>query len=250
MAASFHIMNNYLVQSRNQVAVNHVLSYMEQMSLANIDASFFDRLANLPCGPPFRESVLDRALGFLRAQYDDERDSEWAIALNPWECRLLNHTTGASFTKIFCTQLYIPFDGCYENKRDVGRLDNFLTTFSGLAARAASNQPVRGAINPWYIKELVFYQDPLFSSTDFGSIRDQSRAKSFWHFQKRLEEDLKGGLALSVTSKRIKNYSKICHEVHLEEMEVMFTYDPNKVCLMWLRIIDLLRFLPNLEVFK
>lgn len=239
-----------MVGSRNQIAVNHVLSYMERTSFENVDVSIFDRLANLPCGPPYRESVLDRALGFLRAQYDEERDSDWAVALNPWECRLLNHTTGAAFTKIFCTTLFIPFDGCYQDARDVGRLDNFLTTFSGLAARAASGQPVRGAINPWYIKELVFYQDPLFSSTDDGSLREQSRAKSVWHYLKRIDEDKKGGFLPTVTPKRMKAYTKICTEGHLEEMAVMFTYDPNKICLMWIRIIDLFRYLPNLEGFK
>lgn len=218
--------------------------------MANLDVSIFDRLAHLPCGPPFRESVLDRALGFLRAQYDQERDSEWAIALNPWECRLINHTTGASFTKVFCTKLYIPFDGCYEDIRDVGRLDDFLTTFSGLAARAASNEPIEGAINPLHIKELVFYQDPLFTSTDPGSLRDKSRVKSGWHFLKRHHEDLKEGKLPTVTTKRAKMYEKACREGHLEEMEAVFYYDPNKVCLMWIRIIDLLRYLPNLEVFK
>ncbi|OBT69893.1 hypothetical protein VE03_00669 [Pseudogymnoascus sp. 23342-1-I1] len=247
---SFRNINNYMTGSRNQVAVNHVLSYMERMSIRGLNVSIFDRLANLPSGPPFTESVLDRALGFLRAQYDEERDSEWAIALNPWECRLLNHTTGESFTKIFCTTLYIPFDGCYNDTRNVGRLDNFLVTFSGLAARAESGQPVRGAINPWYIKELVFCQDSLFSRTDEGSLRGQSRAKSVWHFLKRLDEDLKGGFLPTVTPKRMKNYGKVCTEGHLEEMEMMFTYDPNKVCLMWIRIIDLLRYLPNLEGFK
>ncbi|KFZ14483.1 hypothetical protein V502_06081 [Pseudogymnoascus sp. VKM F-4520 (FW-2644)] len=239
-----------MVGSRNQSAVNHVLSYMEKMSFEDVDVSIFDRLANLPCGPKYRESVLDRALGFLRVQYDEERDSDWAVALNPWECRLLNHTTGAAFTKIFCTELFIPFDGCYEDARDVGRLEDFLTTFSGLAARAASGQPVRGSINPWYIKELVFYQDPLFSSTDPGSLRDQSRSKSVWHYLKRIDEDKKAGLLPTVTPKRMKAYTKICSEGHLEEMEVMFTHDPNKICLMWIRIIDLFRYLPNLEGFK
>ncbi|ELR07432.1 hypothetical protein VC83_07546 [Pseudogymnoascus destructans] len=246
----FRNINNYMVNSRNQVAVTHLLKYMERTLLTNIEASLFDRLANLPCGPPFRESVFDRALGFLRAQYDEERDAAWAIALNPWECRLLNRTTGASFTKVFCTNLYIPFDGCYENKRDVGRLDNFLTNFGGLAARAASGHAVRGAINPWHIKELVFCQDPLFSSTDIGSVRDLSRARSINHFLKRLREDREGGLLPTVTPKRIKAYAEICTEGHLQEMEAMFGYDPNKVCLMWLRIIELLKYLPNLEVFK
>lgn len=247
---SFHNINNYMISTRNQAAVNHVLSYMERMSYTDVNVSIFDRLANLPSGPPFRESVLDRALGFLRANYDEERDSDWAIALNPWECRLLNRTTGASFTKIFCTTLYIPFDGCYNDTRHVGRLENFLTTFSGLAARAASGQPVRGAINPWYIKELVFYQDPMYSRTDEGSFRGQSRAKSIWHYLKRLDEDLKGGLLPMVTPKRLKAYGKACTEGHLEEMEAMLTYDANKVCLMGIRIIDLLRYLPNLEGFK
>ncbi|OBT74125.1 hypothetical protein VF21_07131 [Pseudogymnoascus sp. 05NY08] len=248
--ASFQDRVDYMVNSRNQNAVNNLVLYMERTAVANINASFFDRLANLPCGPPFRGSVLDRALGFLRAQYDEERDSEWAIALKPWKCRLLNHTTGASFTKIFCTKLCIPFDGCYHDRRDVGRLDNFLTTISGLATRAANGQAVRGSINPWYIKELVFYQDPLFSSTDDGSIRDQSRSKSVFHLLQRLDEDRKGGLLPTVTPKRMKTYAKICTDAHLEEMEVMFTYDPNKVCLMWLRIIELLRYLPNLEGFQ
>lgn len=248
--SSFHNINNYMINTRNQAAVNHVLSYMESMSYADVNISIFDRLAHLPSGPPFKESVLDRALGFLRADYDEERDSDWAIALNPWECRLLNRTTGASFTKIFCTTLYIPFDGCYNDTRHVGRLENFLTTFSNLAARAASGQPVRGAINPWYIKELVFYQDPMYSRTDEGSIRGQSRAKSIWHYLKRLDEDLKGGLLPTVTPKRLKAYGKACTEGHLEEMEAMFTYDSNKVCLMGIRIIDLLRYLPNLEGFK
>ncbi|KFY75084.1 hypothetical protein V499_04937 [Pseudogymnoascus sp. VKM F-103] len=239
-----------MVNSRNQNAVNHVLAYMERTALENVDASIFDRLANLPCGPPFKESVLDRALGFLRVQYDEESDSPWAVALNPWECRLLNYTTGSSFTKVFCTKLYIPFDGCYDNTRNVGRLDNFLTTFSGLAARVASGRADRGAINPWHIKELVFYQDPLFSSADVGSVRDLSRAKSIRHFLKRLDEDQKGGLLPTVTPKRVKAYAKICTEGHQEEMDLLFRYDPNKVCLMWLRIIELFRFVPNLEVFK
>lgn len=248
--ASFHNMNNYMVGSRNQDAVNHVITYMERMASANINASIFDRLANLPCGPPFTESVFDRALGFLRAQYEEERDSEWATALKPWECRLLNHTTGASFTKVFCTQFFIPFDGCYEDKRDVGRLDSFLTIFDGLAARAAGNAPISGAINPLHVKELVFFQDPLFTSTDHGSIRTQSHNKAVWHFLKRYDEDLKGGKLPTVTPKRAKAYEKMCGDAHLQEMDEIFGYDPNKVCLMWIRIIDLLRYLPNLEVFK
>jgi hypothetical protein len=39
-------------------------------------------------------------------------------------------------------------------------------------------------------------------------------------------------------------------KVTWKEMDLLFRYDPNKVCLMWLRIIELFRFVPNLEVFK
>ncbi|KFY42633.1 hypothetical protein V494_02331 [Pseudogymnoascus sp. VKM F-4513 (FW-928)] len=247
--ASFHAMNNYMVSSPNQKAVNNILAYMERMAITNVNASFLDRLANLPSGPPFKESMLDRALGFLRAEYDDQREFEWAVALKPWDCRLLNRTIGASFTRVFCTKLCIPFDGCYDDLRDVGRLDNFLTTFGNIAAQAAGQRPIKGAMNPWYIKELVFYQDPLSTSTDPGSLRDQSKVKSNWHFHKRLDEDFKGGLLPTVTPKRMKAYAKICDEAHEEQLRVLFSYDPNKVCLMWLRIIDLLKFLPNLEAF-
>jgi hypothetical protein len=98
---------------------------------------------------------------------------------------------------------------------------------------------------------LVFYQDPLFTSTSLEMPLRKLQTKTAWNLNRRLEEDEEPTKKWWNTAlERRRLYDKVCADALEAMIEKRFRYNHHKIAFLWLGIMDLLQFLPNLETFR
>ena len=196
---------------------------------------------------------------------------------------LFNSTIGRAFTKVWGKKIVLPLDGCYE-KTGPSRSSTFLENFAriwGLPGSDEAFQHAQGLRIPMFsaqmVRELVVTQDPLwmsrFQGTDDGSVPAAPRYQVERELQatvrRRLQEEEQ--LAASMENadkrgfyqafevvnnqcpderKRRRMYEDVVEMEIEEEMRKRLVYHDGKLANFWLRLIDVLQYMPDLEVFR
>lgn len=145
------------------------------------------------------------------------------------EVRLISKSIGTAATKAYCKTIRLPVDTFYGGPLVTNRLGNFVTQLLDSAKKAGPKLKLESwLISPEYVKELVFYADPLASGMLTGLFTD---------FYLQLEANEIFDASIAVRAARQEGRKFLVHP----RGETQQQY--------WVQIMYLIEKCSNLEVF-